>query len=556
LTEAELNSEQAYVIAKNKLHNRYLHGWGIVCGLEVVCHDCVGWVTVKQGYAIDPCGNDIIVCDDKDFPVLEEIRKCREGRRRRRRADCDPVKAPDDKSCDDIEEHWCITIEYREEEARPIAPLRNEKKGKCGCGSSCGCGCNGNGNGNGNGKSKKSCGCGCQGAQTSVATGTAKTNVQCEPTRIYEKYRLNVVEEPRHCASRLFNSSRELKGDVYTDTRMSKYLQFLGVKNNDQAMILRILKELPQDSLLMRIINCLVDLAEFVQKRLSQDDLRLLRRIIRNCDRRGRGDRAIIVDPQEDNEALHRLCCNLQRLIYDLYTENPFNVRCDYSCPPCPPIAREPQDPTTRGGPLRPGGRVQPGGPGVYEGESSDMASICCLAENLLQYAADCICHAFLPPCPPNPEDDRLILACLTIKNGKIINICNFSCRHYAGSFPSMYYWLSLVPIIPLFGKALQFVCCNPHLMQTMFDLFDRRRWYERRTDEQRVAGVDGGAGKRKQVSDIIRSFVMDSFTDEAPAEATGEGKTASPESDLDELREQIKALQAEMGALKRGGQG
>jgi polyhydroxyalkanoate synthesis regulator protein len=48
----------------------------------------------------------------------------------------------------------------------------------------------------------------------------------------------------------------------------------------------------------------------------------------------------------------------------------------------------------------------------------------------------------------------------------------------------------------------------------------------------------------------------MDSFTDEAPAEATGEGKTASPESDLDELREQIKALQAEMGALKRGGQG
>ena len=66
LTESELNTEQAYVIAKNRLHNRYLHGWGVVCGLEVVCA-CEGFVHVKSGYAIDPCGNDIIVCKDTDF---------------------------------------------------------------------------------------------------------------------------------------------------------------------------------------------------------------------------------------------------------------------------------------------------------------------------------------------------------------------------------------------------------------------------------------------------------------------------------------------------------
>src|SRR5574340_614895 len=65
LNEADLNSAQAYVMAKNRLHNRYLHGPGVVCGLEVVCNDCDGYVTVKPGYAIDPCGNDIIVCQEK-----------------------------------------------------------------------------------------------------------------------------------------------------------------------------------------------------------------------------------------------------------------------------------------------------------------------------------------------------------------------------------------------------------------------------------------------------------------------------------------------------------
>src|SRR5688500_7307882 len=47
LTEEELNAEQQYVIKKNRLHNLYLHGSGVVCGLEVVCHpNCEGWVRV------------------------------------------------------------------------------------------------------------------------------------------------------------------------------------------------------------------------------------------------------------------------------------------------------------------------------------------------------------------------------------------------------------------------------------------------------------------------------------------------------------------------------
>src|SRR5262245_14797564 len=65
LTEEDLNRLDHYIVEKNKLRNRYLHGWGVVCGLEVVCHPCEGYVTVRSGYALSPCGDDIVVCQDE-----------------------------------------------------------------------------------------------------------------------------------------------------------------------------------------------------------------------------------------------------------------------------------------------------------------------------------------------------------------------------------------------------------------------------------------------------------------------------------------------------------
>src|SRR5687768_7625887 len=64
LTEADLNALQDYMIEKQKRHNRFLHGWGVVCGLEVGCNPCPGWLTVSSGYAVGPCGEEIYVpCD-------------------------------------------------------------------------------------------------------------------------------------------------------------------------------------------------------------------------------------------------------------------------------------------------------------------------------------------------------------------------------------------------------------------------------------------------------------------------------------------------------------
>ena len=69
LTDDDLNRLDYYIVEKNRLHNRYLVGTGVVCGLEVVCSICDpagnGTVVVRPGYALSPCGNDIVVCGDE-----------------------------------------------------------------------------------------------------------------------------------------------------------------------------------------------------------------------------------------------------------------------------------------------------------------------------------------------------------------------------------------------------------------------------------------------------------------------------------------------------------
>src|SRR5262245_12614612 len=194
LTESELNSEQAYILAKNRLHNRYLVGWGVVCGMEVVCNDCEGFVTVRAGYALDPCGNDIIVCKDQPFDVIKAIKACCDTSRSR--PDCGPLRSDIPDTCKDVEQKWCLSIAYEEKEARPTTALRQEQPKKCWCGCSncgqacgcrCGCGC---GCGSGSGSKTATRGTGSNGCASRVQNGTSRTATACEPTRIVEGYQL------------------------------------------------------------------------------------------------------------------------------------------------------------------------------------------------------------------------------------------------------------------------------------------------------------------------------------------------------------------------------
>ncbi|MDQ2974560.1 MAG: hypothetical protein M3R69_04000 [Acidobacteriota bacterium] len=67
ITSDDLTLEQDYFRSKLRLHNRMLHGWGVVCGAQVCMApkpDGSGefepWqVYVKPGYILGPCGDEI-----------------------------------------------------------------------------------------------------------------------------------------------------------------------------------------------------------------------------------------------------------------------------------------------------------------------------------------------------------------------------------------------------------------------------------------------------------------------------------------------------------------
>jgi hypothetical protein len=386
LTDTDLTSEQNYMLAKNRLHNRYLHGAGVVCGLEVVCNDCNGSVTVQPGYAIDPCGNDIIVCDATSFDVVKAIEECCRARRRRAKSGCDPYMPPQDDGCKGNEQHWCITIEYLEREARGITPLRNDAPCGCSGGGSCGCGKHSHG---ASAKNGKAC---CAPAPMEQPQASA-----CEPSRFLERFKLCVVED--HCSS----------------------------------------EERAPGALQKQLVACTQGLKDFLDLIPQQ-----YRTAVQQLEA---GTPTGLSAAQ-----LYAVCCAVRQAAIQFLTSRSYRTFCTdlELLPMCPP---PPSDQNPLGGV-----------PAGYE--ATVAAAVQQIMKLVVQSLLQCFCSALLPPCPDTTCDDRLILACVTLRNGKVVEICNFACRQYAGSFPALYYWLSVFPFFNQLGDALKRLCCTPPVTQ------------------------------------------------------------------------------------------
>jgi hypothetical protein len=359
--------------------------------MRVVCHpNCHGWVTVKQGYAIGPCGDDIVLCEDQHVDVIAYLAQCERERRRQRPDDCSPYAAAGT-DCD-LDGSWCLTVEYCEQATRPVAALRSEAQTSvpvCTCGSrTCTCG-----NGNGNG------GCGCGGSAGHVhecESGATHTplGVPCEPSRICEGFRLGLSRAPVE------------SGDTVDD--------LLG------------------DTLLGRISDCLSEL-----QTLDTFAPEL-------------GDQ---LSPAERRSACCRYLAEVRR-----YLEAHDVTRCEMleaigrlSCP-------------------SPGDVAEPG-------DYPELVNRTVLKVRLwlVLHMLDCFCLQLLPSCPADPGDPRLGLATITVREGKVVRICNLECRQQAWTWPAVRYWLSAVPIEQVLGAFLQRVCCGELAFGDSADLLERR---------------------------------------------------------------------------------
>lgn len=410
LTEEELNRLDHYMVAKNRLQNRHLHGWGVVCGLDVVCDDCSSGVIVKPGYALSPCGDDIVVCEDAPVDVCALVQRCVKTVRDR----CAELTAADRREATGCDEggDWILAIRYAERTSRGVTPLRG---GGCGCGGGgdcggdCGCGCggaksggcgcggkngaakrNGHANGHSNGHSNGGCGCG----GTATATSRFSTAprcappLECEPTVICEGYTFEVFPVPQR-------DERSKNGEL-----VDRFM----------ACLKEVADAVPPTPAAGSTKQQLADWA-----RRTRDGLLLYiaTHDVYDCTLRDRVQLVVLPDPQLSNTAFMQAFAVASTVFLTVELALLMACLCRVLMPPCPEQVRDA---------LVPLAVVSMSGSG--------------------------------PTC-------------------RVATICNWTTyRKYATTFPSLQYWLSALPFGRSIREAIESVCCTflPPLRQRTGD--------------------------------------------------------------------------------------
>ena len=126
ITPDDLTLGQEYLRNKMRRHNRYLHGWGVVCGtrVDVPASKAAWMVVIRKGYILGPFGDEIVIEKDLCF----DLRKT-----------CSTPESSD--PCGDSSPaggvfpeqgrggKWWVAVRYKE---LPSRPVRVQPVG-CGC---------------------------------------------------------------------------------------------------------------------------------------------------------------------------------------------------------------------------------------------------------------------------------------------------------------------------------------------------------------------------------------------------------------------------------------
>ena len=126
MTARDFRDEQMHHLTHRYLHNRILHGWGVVCGLHVYPHPvdtCRNdHVRVDCGMALDCCGREIVVRKTVVPPPIpwEDKKPTDSG--------LEPVTSPTPGAAPDAGGTG-RPAEQDQEGGRPVAPLPAEIRG-------------------------------------------------------------------------------------------------------------------------------------------------------------------------------------------------------------------------------------------------------------------------------------------------------------------------------------------------------------------------------------------------------------------------------------------
>jgi len=484
LTEEDLQLLSDYAATKMRLHNRYLHGAGVVCGLQVVCHPCGGGkVIVQPGAALDCCGNDIYV----PCPVELDINKMVNELRLEKRGgyDCgDPCEKPCDDSPDDVRcieragRRYCLYIRYCEELEEPVTPY--------------------------------------------LTGGDCALQI-CKPTRIHEGYKFELrcpEEDPEPddlfrrllcCIGDLDRAERAaddaLAANEFGQRRMAVRAQVAAGQVGDFGEADRVAlnqtgalesftaQEGAKAMLPEAEVRTLVDSYQSVAAAVVRYDLQpastqaQLATSMEGLPGEVENARYAI---QHSSEALREQVPGLSSArartvagaaidqgaawtsanLDQASLQSPQALYYAYEVPSSPEISQTFGDDAAQlrewlldrieNKALASDCRlrhdllaIELPGPGsnqednLYEAQQK-------LTEILFRYLIDCICAALNPPCQPC-KDPAVKLACLTVDDCEVVRICNLE-RTFVLSGPAIRYW---VPFLHWIGELLEKACCE-----------------------------------------------------------------------------------------------
>jgi hypothetical protein len=491
LTEDDLEALGSYVVGKNRLHNRMLFGDGVVCGLNVLCHPCGGGkLVVKPGYALDCCGNDIVVPCEQELDVLALLRElrettlgpygckdpCAEAQSKEpaaktsvteKRAARPPVK--DAEPAPARAERYCLYVRYCEERVDPVSPYASS--GSCGAG-------------------------------------------ECEPTRIREGFgfelrcreepeRVDIVSSIVDCFGDLLKFERaasdgaklerdskkiaEARAKILAQTKLTFTAEHLDLLVKSRTALASWVTDPSSSKLeaLLEVADWIGECSGMVTRRaIAEVDPKILKQVDSEVAAAETILGSASVQLEESAKALQPAPSPLE----SAYLEEAADVAHDEAPDPryqrlraegivytqrleAAYIAAIEAMQRTLLAHLAPGRPTAdctlreavatlpiptPGQTGELAATTDIRYATDKLVGALLRVMLDCVCLAITPPCAPC-DDSAVLLACLDVKDCEVTGICNTE-RKFVLTGHAMRYWL---PPLGWLGELLELACCT-----------------------------------------------------------------------------------------------
>lgn len=586
LTEDDLQSLVNYVAAKNRLHARYLFGPGVVCGLKVKREPCkCGRVIVEPGYALDCCGNDIVVSCAQTLDINSMINTlmvklrggydCGDQCAEQEKADASATSGVNSSGNNNNgtqsksrPKRYCLYINYCEQGTDPVTPY---------------------------------------------STGTTCGQSVCQTTRVQERFtfELRCPTKDCGCTPSICESLSKCQGDSQTADaiaadgrileqianpigRAARLIHEGRIPEQDEPALNRAIRELETREENTRYdLTQLRDLILIARKAAAElarpmpglqshevatTSIDLLSKAARifetHADRfptaleRSYVDALAdviqkLVELLEGKEALKEirdLGLEIRFLQWDAVIGHDLLRKSDSAMR----VVREwlldrieqnglPADPYLD----REANFALPTDDREVRAIERTAFGTAYVAEKCLQFISDCRCNALLPPCS-TCTDTGVLLACVTVKDCCVTEICNLD-REFVLTGPNLRYWF---PEIQELGCLIEQCCCpscacEPRMVPDLSDegniqrrvcdvLFNLMQARCQPSKEGRM-----GTPLANAFGNLLSAVVAQTGKAEAKREfqtATGSGLSVA----LDEMREELKTLRIEYTKLKQ----